>query len=29
MRINKPWSIHKGWPVAMAMPRLKTGEQAS
>jgi hypothetical protein len=22
MRINKPWKVHKWWPVAMAMPRL-------
>ncbi|MBT9494908.1 MAG: DUF4188 domain-containing protein [Paucibacter sp.] len=22
MRINKPWAIHKWWPVASAMPRM-------
>ena len=22
MRINRPWMIHKWWPVAMAMPRM-------
>lgn len=22
IRINKPWKIHKWWPVAMAMPRM-------
>lgn len=22
MRVNKPWSIHKWWPVANAMPRM-------
>lgn len=22
MRINKPWQIHKWWPVAQAMPRM-------
>ncbi len=22
MRVNRPWKIHKWWPVAMAMPRM-------
>ena len=22
MRINRPWKVHKWWPVAMAMPRM-------
>ena len=22
MRLNRPWKIHKWWPVAMAMPRM-------
>ena len=22
MRINKPWNVHKWWPVAAAMPRM-------
>jgi hypothetical protein len=22
MRINKPWKVHKWWPVAQAMPRM-------
>ncbi len=22
MRVNRPWKIHKWWPVAMAMPKM-------
>ena len=26
MRINKPWKVHKWWPVTRAMPRMLGGE---
>ena len=22
LRINKPWKVHKGWPVFSAMPKM-------
>ena len=28
MRINKPWKVHKWWPVAQAMPRMLAELQA-
>jgi len=28
MRVNKPWKVHKWWPVAQAMPRMLAELQA-
>ena len=28
MRVNKPWKVHKWWPVFTAMPKLPTSAYA-
>ena len=28
MRVNKPWKVHRWWPVARAMPRMLADLQA-